>query len=322
MLALGKERLDVYNDGVDAVVDSLKEHVGDAITDHTLWSSAKRHYGDQLGDERDRELGETFFNSVTRRIFHTEGINSDIEFVTPVAANGAAPPVRHAVIDGDCEGALDELLRDAWPDLEWVNLARDVTLAAEELRRRLALHGLDPEMDEIELLAEPFYRGQSAFLVGRVIVGSAELPLGIVVHHTARGLVVGAVLAEVEDLSVVFSYTRSSFLVSTQEPAGLVAYLRRLMPHKRPAELYTTVGFHKHGKTELYRDFMQHVADSDDQFEYARGIKGMVMIVFTMPGYDVVFKVIRTASRFRNRRHGVKSCRSIGWCSATTVPAA
>jgi isocitrate dehydrogenase kinase/phosphatase len=293
MLALGKERLDVYNECVDAAVASLQERVGDAITNHTLWSSAKDQYGTTLGEDRDRELGETFFNSVTRRIFHTEGINSDIEFVAPVPIHGPTPPVQHAVIDGDCEGALDELLRDAWPELDWVNLQRDVTLGSEELRRRLALHGLDPVMDEIELLSEPFYRGQSAFLVGRVIVGPAELPLGIVVHHTARGLVVGAVLAEVEDLSVVFSYTRSSFLVATHRPAGLVAYLRRLMPHKRPAELYTTIGFHKHGKTELYRDFMHHVAISSDQFEYARGIKGMVMIVFTMPGYDVVFKVIR-----------------------------
>ncbi|MDJ0959009.1 MAG: bifunctional isocitrate dehydrogenase kinase/phosphatase [Acidimicrobiia bacterium] len=293
MLELGKERLDVYNECVDAVVNELKATVGEAISNHDMWSSAKQRYGAELGDERDRELGETFFNSATRRIFHTEGINAAIEFVTPVPTNGASPAVRHAVIDGDCEGALDELLRDAWPMLRWVNLRRDVTLAADELRRRLALHALDPEMDEIELLAEPFYRGQSAFLVGRVIVGDAELPLGIVVHHTARGLVVGAVLAEVEDLSVVFSYTRSSFLVATRRPAGLVGYLRRLMPHKRPAELYTTIGFHKHGKTELYRDFMQHVADSDDQFVYARGIKGMVMIVFTMPGYDVVFKVIR-----------------------------
>ena len=65
------------------------------------------------------------------------------------------------------------------------------------------------------------------------------------------------------------------------------------MPKKPVGELYTALGFNKHGKTELYRDLLRHLASSDDRFVEAPGTRGMVMLVFTLPSYDVVFKVIR-----------------------------
>ena len=76
-------------------------------------------------------------------------------------------------------------------------------------------------------------------------------------------------------------------------PAGIVRFLKSILPRKPVAELYVTLGYNKHGKTELYRDLLRHLDRSGDRFERARGEKGMVMVVFTMPGYDVVFKVIR-----------------------------
>jgi isocitrate dehydrogenase kinase/phosphatase len=288
-------RLDVYNASVDEAVESIRGTLGAQLEDRAIWASAKAIFVEQVDEEPARELAETFFNSVTRRIFHTEGIDPSIEFVGADAPEPLPLPpdtVRTGGEDG-CEAAFERLLLRHSGDLQWVNLARDVTLAAAELRRRLERRGLPPAIDGIETLVEPFYRGQGAYVVGRVLVAGAELPLAVVLHHTSRGLVIGALLADIDDLSVLFSYTRSSFLTAVRSPSGLVAYLQQLMPRKRAAELYTTIGFHKHGKTELYRDFMGHVATSADRFEHARGIKGMVMIVFTMPGYDVVFKVIR-----------------------------
>jgi len=43
----------------------------------------------------------------------------------------------------------------------------------------------------------------------------------------------------------------------------------------------------------MYRDLLQHLAYSDDQFEAARGQRGMVMMVFDMPSHDMVFKLIK-----------------------------
>ena len=49
----------------------------------------------------------------------------------------------------------------------------------------------------------------------------------------------------------------------------------------------------KHGKTEFYRDLLRHMATSREVFEIAPGARGMVMIVFTLPSYEVVFKIIK-----------------------------
>jgi isocitrate dehydrogenase kinase/phosphatase len=65
------------------------------------------------------------------------------------------------------------------------------------------------------------------------------------------------------------------------------------MPRKRLIDLYNAIGFHRHGKTEFYRDFVAHLRTSRDRFVTAEGTRGMVMLVFTLPSYDVVFKLIK-----------------------------
>jgi len=72
-----------------------------------------------------------------------------------------------------------------------------------------------------------------------------------------------------------------------------VQSLRQLMPRKRVAELYNAIGFNRHAKAEFYRDFITQLNASVDRFETAEGTRGMVMLVFTLPSYDVVFKVIK-----------------------------
>ena len=70
-------------------------------------------------------------------------------------------------------------------------------------------------------------------------------------------------------------------------------FLRSFLPSKSSADIYTSLGFHKQGKAEFYRDFLNHLRHSSDQFIIAPGIKGMVMSVFTLPSYAYVFKVIK-----------------------------
>ena len=65
------------------------------------------------------------------------------------------------------------------------------------------------------------------------------------------------------------------------------------MQGKRLADLYNAIGYNRHAKTEFYRDFVHHLQNSADCFVEAEGARGMVMIVFTLPSYDVVFKLIR-----------------------------
>jgi len=65
------------------------------------------------------------------------------------------------------------------------------------------------------------------------------------------------------------------------------------MPRHTVHELFTVLGRAKQGKTERYRGLARHLEYSQDQFIVAPGKKGMVMAVFTLPSYDVVFKVMR-----------------------------
>jgi isocitrate dehydrogenase kinase/phosphatase len=287
------ERLDLYTESVDQAVTAAETLAGGVGLDHATWEAARIDCARPFDARPDREIAETFFNSVTRRIFQTEGVDAAIEFVHAAEPINGEPDLVVYERVGYLEDLLVSVLNGVGWEARWSNLRRDVRLAAAEVLRRLEIRGLNEEPDRIELIRTPFYRSQSAYLVGRIIVGDEWVPLALAVHHTSRGLSLGAALVESQDLSVLYSYTRSPFLVATTWPGALVDYLRSVMPGKRAAEMYTAIGYHKHGKTELFRDFMRHVESTEEKFVPARGIRGMVMIVFTMPGYDVVFKVIK-----------------------------
>ena len=106
-------------------------------------------------------------------------------------------------------------------------------------------------------------------------------------------MVLDAVLLTENQVSILFSFARSYFHVDIDRPYDLVRFLRSLMPRKRLSELYISIGQHKHGKTALFRELLDHLSSSGEKFEMARGTRGLVMIVFTLPGFDVVLKVIK-----------------------------
>ena len=67
------------------------------------------------------------------------------------------------------------------------------------------------------------------------------------------------------------------------------------MPHKQRFELFNAIGFIKHAKTEFYRykvDTTKH-SPLTDKYITAPGTPGMVMLVFTTPGSEYVYKVIK-----------------------------
>ena len=134
--------------------------------------------------------------------------------------------------------------------------------------RRLAQHG---GPIRAEVAAAVFYRGKGAYLVGRIRSGAHSIPLALALLNPPQGIVVDAVLLREREVSILFSFTRSYFHIEVERPYDMVRFLRSIMPRKRIAELYTAIGYHKHGKTELYRDLLAHLAASDDQFEMRQG---------------------------------------------------
>lgn len=284
------ELMDLYSESVAVVLAAVGGKLGDHIEDRSTWSGVRDAYSTAIEHRADAEVAATFYNSITRRVFDTVGMDASIEFTSVVPPPATSRALRRLA------GSMAEVIHDALTGAgipgDWRNVGRDVRIASEELAAALRNRGASHAVEGADVLDAVFYRGQGAYLVGRLVAGGEMHPVAFCVHHTSRGLVLGAVLTET-DINVLFSYTRSAFHVRADSPSAVVDYLLELMPSKKRAELYSTIGYRKHAKTELYADLMRHVESTDEKFEHARGIKGMVMIVFTIPGFDVVFKIIR-----------------------------
>jgi isocitrate dehydrogenase kinase/phosphatase len=280
------ERRDAYGTELEATIRSVTA-AGYRTNDRDAWSAAKALYRAEHSTDPFQEIAETFFNSVARRLFGTAGIDPDLEFLTP-SPDTPKTPVREMlrVYESltDVRTLLEDLLRDCRFHASWGDLHGD-------LDRALKLMADLP--DRVEVIDQLFYRGKGAYLVGRMFHGSDQTPFALAVRHGRAGLRLGAILVGDEDLSILFSYTRAPFLVSVDIPGELVAFLAELLSWRKASELYASIGFTKQSKTERYRDLVRYLENSDDRFVYAPGIPGLVMIVFTLPGYDVVFKVIR-----------------------------
>jgi isocitrate dehydrogenase kinase/phosphatase len=291
------ERIDVYAATVHAVVTNVRELLGERVEDRLVWASMKAVYSGLIEERRDWELAETFFNSITRRIFTTVGVDDHIEFVNtdfttpPAAAQG---DVFHSITGhADAATVVAHLLRLPGFTTPYRDADDDARRAGAVITEHLEAVGLPGAVGHVDVLKPVFYRGRRSFIVGRMVQDEQQVPLVLVLVNTDDGIVVDAVLQHATDVSILFSYTRSYFMVDAPSPYDLVRFLKSTMPRKRLAELYISIGYNKHGKTELYRDLLAHLATSDAKFEIAPGALGMVMVVFTLADYDLVFKVIK-----------------------------
>lgn len=289
-------RLELYRRSVAVVVAALEGVLEDHLRNPTAWRMMKGVYSEAISDLPDVELAETFFNSVTRRLFVTVGVDPAIEFVdldTRRDRYGHAALVYRRFQGGSTQELVTSIL-SFFPFLvPFLDLEGDANLAAQAIDTEWRSAGNEGPIESIEVIKSVFYRGSGAYLVGRTQGAGATAPLVLVLVHGDKGVEVDTALCTEREVSIVFSYTRSHFLVEVDRPAGVMGFLSSILPRKRVAELYICLGYSKHGKTELYRDLMGHLGRSMDRFDRARGIEGMVMLVFTLPSFDYVFKVIR-----------------------------
>jgi isocitrate dehydrogenase kinase/phosphatase len=296
-LADATERLDLYGVAIDRIEGEIRMRLGAHVTDQLVWAGMKAVYSGFIGGRDDWELAETFFNSVTRRVFATVGVDHSIEFVDSdfEAPSGEAAGLlcRSYRSPPDTVHLVAALLRDLEFVTPYQDATRDARLAAERLASRLRSLGLPDRAERAEVISAPFFRRKGAYVLGRLFAAGRAIPFALALINTESGIVVDAVLSDEDDISILFSFTRSHFHVDLGPAHEMVRLLKQLMPRKPIAEIYIALGYHKHGKTELYRDLLRHLRDSADRFEFAPGTPGMVMVVFTLPRHDVVFKVIR-----------------------------
>jgi len=297
MKADSDERLDLYKKMVDQIVAEIIYLLSDRINDKEIWINIKTEYFGLSSKIDIWELAETFFNSITRKIFATVGVDPQIEFVDTCTRTQplqiSTPPYRTYSGIQSTQNLIEIILDDFKHQTAYEDMQRDAQLASEKIDDHLKSSNNSPFIDRAEMLTSVHYRGKGAYLVGRIFNGSDVFPLVLALLNTPAGIVVDAVILSEDDVSVLFSFTRSYFHVDVKRPNELVSFLKSIMPRKRIAELYISIGYNKHGKSELYCDLLHHLSRSDKKFELAQGERGMVMEVYTMSDYDLVFKIIK-----------------------------
>lgn len=290
-------RLDLYGDAVNGTQLGLRHLLGDRLADRPTWTGIRAAYEWRVAARPDVELAETFFNSNVRRVFHTVGVDPQIEFVSAAMARVEyTAPWRHTrtvPVGGDLSRAYRAVLEGVSFDAPWDDLAGDAARLAAATPPDAA-----GDARAIELADAPFFRGKGAYLVGKLHGAHGATPLVIALLNPDGRVRVDAALFTEDEASVVFSFARSYFFVDVARPKEMVDWLRTIMPRKPVSDLWNAIGFHRHGKTELYRSLLQHLHSSDDRFVVAPGKRGMVMAVFVLSGFDVVFKVIRDRFEF------------------------
>lgn len=280
-----RERLRLYSLILSSLTNRVRELMAERLNDRSIWIATKAAYSALIAQSPRWEIAESFFNSLTRRIFATEGVSQAIEFVdTDFDMPVKLTQVTTCYSGDTTTGLILQLLTARFAQAHWQDLQSAVSAAAGRLGN----------VDQIEVVQSVFYRGRGAYIVARASSGGQLKPIAFcLLHPDESGITLDALLIGEADLAILFSYTRAYFRINAACPFALVRWLRNLMQGKRLADLYNAIGYNRHAKTEFYRDFVDHLQNSQDCFTEAEGTRGMVMIVFTLPSYDVVFKLIR-----------------------------
>jgi isocitrate dehydrogenase kinase/phosphatase len=263
------------------------------------WSRVRDAFAREVAGWPDADLAATFFNSVTRRLLGTVGSDSFSEFTAPLTTVDSLPTVnsRLLTVPGPIDASLIQSILASCPiGAPWEDQDGDITRATAAIVRQLReLHDWPDTGLAItaEMLPGVFYRNKGAYVIGRLRSARGLVPLVLALTHEVHGVALDAVLTSPDETSAVFGFSRSYFHADLEHPAPVIGFLASIMPVKREDELWTAIGYHKHGKTVFYRTLMRHLDAPGARFEVSEGDRGMVMAVFTLPSLNVVFKVIK-----------------------------
>jgi isocitrate dehydrogenase kinase/phosphatase len=287
-------RIELYEERVARCVAVVGDRLQSKRVEAALWSDIKHAYETLVARRPDSDFYHTFFNSVTRDLFGTVGVNPEVEFcATSVGRASGSVPIRVYRVGGSLPTAVREILADLPFGATIGDADSAVHRISAEIGRYFATGRHSGAPESIELIEPVFYRGMQAFVVGRLIGDGAITPLVLAFTNLQKNVQVDAVMLSRADVGSLFGYARSYFHVDLPVVSAAITLLRSFMPRKPVDELYTVLGRAKQGKTERYFALQRHLDQSIDSFVHAPGERGLVMIVFTLPSHDLVFKVIR-----------------------------
>ena len=294
-----KERILGYEERVKETVNGLTESFPDAADNAQWWPEVKSAYITLLQNHLQAECAETFYNSVVCRVLHRDYYNNENIFWRPSVSTehlyGTTPSfrsyyppaqgLRRSLLETVTGFGLTNTFQDLRRDIRWLETA---------ILAHRGKNWKEKPNYQIQVLGSLFYRSKAAYVVCRIINGDQTQALVIPLLQDAdRQIYVDTALLRRKDVSIVFSFSRAYFMVDMEVPSAYVTFLTSIMPGKSTVDLYAMLGLQKQAKTLFYRELQYHLTHSQDNFQIAPGVRGMVMLVFTLPSFQFVFKLIK-----------------------------
>ena len=294
-----KERILGYEARVTETVCALNEQFPGASDNASLWPEVKTAYITLLLNHLQAECAETFYNSVVCRFLHRNYYNNENIFWRPGIStehlHGSSPSyrssypptqgLRRCLLEAVTGFGLSNNFQDLRRDIRWLETAI--------LKHRGKDWKPQPNY-QIQVLNSLFFRSKAAYIVARIINGDRTQALVIpLTLDSQKRVFVDTALMRRKDVTIVFSFARAYFMVDMEVPSAYVRFLLSIMPGKSSVDLYAMLGLQKQAKTLFYRELQYHLRHSQDNFQIAPGVPGMVMLVFTLPSFQFVFKLIK-----------------------------
>lgn len=298
---VSKKRIQGYDLRVEETAQKLDDIIGAnaELLDENLWKEIRTVYAKRLKKHLQPKLAESFYNSVFCRLHHRRYYNNDNIFVKSSLSFSdirvSSPIIKSysCHVDNIIE-TMKKLILSFQLSLEFEDIERDIHFVLRRYLKNSRFEVRSQTEFRFDVIKRPFFRSQAAYIIGRVVTDYGDQPFSIPIVHGRNGrLVIDTLVLDVEELNVLFGFARAYFMVETESPAAMVSFLQRLLLRKSRTELYNHIGFQKHGKTQFYREFLEHLENSTDNLVRAPGIEGMVMSVFTLPSFPYVFKLIK-----------------------------
>ncbi|MCH1491391.1 MAG: bifunctional isocitrate dehydrogenase kinase/phosphatase [Luminiphilus sp.] len=300
MHAISTRRIDLYKEKVLETLSYVTHIADDRLADFEFWTETRGVYAELVRGMTNFEIAETFYNSIYNSVFGHRRIRDEHAFV--FSPQGDMPPVdvRRVVVRfrGGLRESVSALLENYALHIPYEDSDRDRNNIVAAIERELAGRvDLNEDALEFQTLEHHFYRNKAVYIVGRIVGPDLQLPFVLPMLHNnvtdQPAVYIDTILFGSDRVSLLFSFTRSYFMVDASIPSQYVLFLHQLMPKKDISEIYSAIGHHRHGKTYYYRTAYRHMRATTDKFIVAPGIKGMVMSVFTLPSYEFVFKIIK-----------------------------
>src|SRR6516164_3507175 len=197
------ERLGLYNRVLNELVVTIRVLMGCRLEQKSIWVAIKAVYSSLITNCNEWEIAESFFNSLTRRLFTTVGVNQQIEFVDSdfdASPNNLASTAQRGYQGADLPLLLRAILTElGFPAEYYTNLA--VAIRAAAARLEIELGG---SVARIEMIESIFFRGKGAYLVGSAFrAGDGySLPLALALLHGRTGITLDAVLTGEDDIAI------------------------------------------------------------------------------------------------------------------------